>query len=384
MPVKNKSRLTNSSFKGVITSLNKEEKEVLAKEGIASSDKVPTDIAVKDNKLGLEHDNVWLANQNAINLGDNMTYDATTKTLNVKGGGSSEIPTLSTVVPSMSDLATTVYSDDDIALIKKQKDNFIKVPFGTAENNTSELCYVFSLNNAYSLIDIAGSMLSVVSAFSESPTFIYFNLDETNKKLVGESYSALSATDTSLYVLSSDNQIYLTNQLKSGVGQALNKSYYFDKINGKSIIHEENTINNYDLGKSINLFGKHSILVPNSSTDTEINLYNHFITLSGSDATCNFTITNSRPDPYTSVEDIYNYLKTPNSSISISATGSYEGPSGKGIVSKLQISSQQGYSIVSFTKLEIEVVENVPTIKTTEMASNAYFSSVYSDKVIKI
>ena len=163
------------------------------------------------------------------------------------GGGSSEIPTLSTIAPSMSDLTTTVYSDDDIALIKKQKDNFIKVPLGTADNNTSELCYVFSLNNAYSLIDVAGSMLSVVNAFSESPTFLYFNLDETNKKLVGESYSALSATDTSLYVLSSNNQIYLTNQLKSGVGQALNKSYYFDKINGKSIIHEENTINNYTI-----------------------------------------------------------------------------------------------------------------------------------------
>lgn len=162
-------------------------------------------------------------------------------------GGSSEIPTLSTIAPSMSDLETTVYSDDDIALIKKQKDNFIKVPFGTADKNTSELCYVFSFNNAYSLIDVAGSMLYVVSAFSESPTFLYFNLDETNKKLVGESYSALSATDTSLYVLSSNNQIYLTNQLKSGVGQALNNSYYFDKINGKSIIHEENTINNYTI-----------------------------------------------------------------------------------------------------------------------------------------
>lgn len=48
---------------------------------------LPTDIAVKDNKLGLEHDNVWLTNQNAINLGDNMTYDEVTKTLNAKGGG---------------------------------------------------------------------------------------------------------------------------------------------------------------------------------------------------------------------------------------------------------------------------------------------------------
>ena len=48
---------------------------------------LPTDIAVKNNKLGLEHNNVWLTNQNAINLGANLEYDATTKTLNAKGGG---------------------------------------------------------------------------------------------------------------------------------------------------------------------------------------------------------------------------------------------------------------------------------------------------------
>ena len=112
--------------------------------------------------------------------------------------------------------------------------------------------------------------------------------------------------------------------------------------------------------------------------------YNHFITLSGSNVTCNFAITNSRPDPYTKIGDIYNYLKTPSSSISISATGSYNGASGKGILHELQITSPNGQSIVSFTKLEIEVVENVPTIKMTESAAGAYFSSVYSDKVVEL
>ena len=112
--------------------------------------------------------------------------------------------------------------------------------------------------------------------------------------------------------------------------------------------------------------------------------YNHFITLSGTEATCNFTITNSRPDPYTSIVDIYTYLMTPSSSISISATGSYNSASGKGIISQLQISTPNGQSYVSFTKLEIEVVENVPTIKMTEMTANAYFSSVYSDNVVEL
>ena len=46
----------------------------------------PTDVGVKDNKLGLLHDTAWLTNQNAINLGSNITYDEATKTLNSSGG----------------------------------------------------------------------------------------------------------------------------------------------------------------------------------------------------------------------------------------------------------------------------------------------------------
>ena len=47
---------------------------------------VPTDIAVKNGKLGLEHDTTWLTNQNAITLGDGLTYDEATKTLKASGG----------------------------------------------------------------------------------------------------------------------------------------------------------------------------------------------------------------------------------------------------------------------------------------------------------
>ena len=50
---------------------------------------VPTDIAVKDGKLGLEHNTTWLTNQNAITLGDGLTYDEATKTL--KAGGSIQL-----------------------------------------------------------------------------------------------------------------------------------------------------------------------------------------------------------------------------------------------------------------------------------------------------
>lgn len=47
---------------------------------------IPTDIAVKNGKIGLEHDTTWLTNQNAITLGDGLTYDEATKTLKASGG----------------------------------------------------------------------------------------------------------------------------------------------------------------------------------------------------------------------------------------------------------------------------------------------------------
>ena len=42
---------------------------------------VPTDIAVHEGKLGLEHNTTWLTNQRAITLGTHLTYDAVTNTL---------------------------------------------------------------------------------------------------------------------------------------------------------------------------------------------------------------------------------------------------------------------------------------------------------------
>ena len=164
------------------------------------------------------------------------------------GGGSSEIPTLSTIAPSLSDLATTVYSDADIALIKKQKDNFIKVPFGTTENNTSELCYVFSFNNAYSLIDVAGSMLSIANAFSGAPNFLYFDLDETNKKLSGKSTSSLSE-EYGLYFDKgiANSLIFANGDDTTGLTDVQGDIVYFDTINGKPILHKDSTINNYTI-----------------------------------------------------------------------------------------------------------------------------------------
>ena len=81
---------------------------------------LPTDIAVKNNKLGLEHNNTWLTNQNAINLGANLEYDATTKTLNAKGGGGGESvsPTLNLLDFKNDTIRTTITEQEKINLEK--------------------------------------------------------------------------------------------------------------------------------------------------------------------------------------------------------------------------------------------------------------------------
>ena len=81
-------------------------------------------------------------------------------------------------------------------------------------------------------------------------------------------------------------------------GSRIEDRFYFSNINGEPVISNYKAeVKNYDLGKSINLFGNHSILVPNSSTDTNINLYNHFIKITGTKDTtqviARFTIQSS-------------------------------------------------------------------------------------------
>ena len=55
-------------------------------DNIASvANNTPTDVGIKDNKLGLKNGNTWLTNLNAINL-EGFAYDANSNTLKAEGG----------------------------------------------------------------------------------------------------------------------------------------------------------------------------------------------------------------------------------------------------------------------------------------------------------
>ena len=104
------------------TDLQNTKKRVNANEGdiaalntaIDNTNKViPTDITVKNGKLGLEHGNTWITDQNAINLGDNLTYDEVTNTLNVVGGGSSGESYTKAESDAKYATKSSVYTKDD-------------------------------------------------------------------------------------------------------------------------------------------------------------------------------------------------------------------------------------------------------------------------------
>ena len=95
---------------------------------------VPTDIAVKNGKLGLEHDTTWLTNQKAITLGAHLTYDVVTNTLDADGGGAA-LPAGTETDPFHIN-ALEYYSDSDYSFIYNGVNyTYLKTTFSPTDNN---------------------------------------------------------------------------------------------------------------------------------------------------------------------------------------------------------------------------------------------------------
>lgn len=144
---------------------------------------VPTDIAVKNGKLGLEHDTTWLTNQNAITLGDGLSYDEATKTLKASGGGK---------LPNGS------YSDPFIFKV----DETSSIKFGAVTNYTMQ----FSQQN-YSMIigfdselritsnNIYSGSTKIVLRAETNNNNIEFRINSTNGKFVTYNVDTSNSTN---------------------------------------------------------------------------------------------------------------------------------------------------------------------------------------------
>lgn len=242
----------------------------------------PTDIGVKDNKLGLKHDTTWLTNQDAITLGDNLTYDDTTKTLNVKGdtGGSSNVIVIKGNENDSEDLVsyTITLTEEQF---NKIYDTDYPVILSLDPNNglLSEIVVQKALNNNVKEISIGLSItkfdadLGFISILANTATFTLNNLVQTlqvqSSTILGVHYNPLEKNFGMGYISLTqglqlvgylnpdiselDKSKYFIPQVFNGsitwIEKPIAKQYYFDKINGTPINHEtEIEVKNYIIG----------------------------------------------------------------------------------------------------------------------------------------
>lgn len=195
---------------------------------------VPTDIAVKDGKLGLEHDTTWLTNQNAITLGDGLTYDEATKTLKAQGSGAT-LPAGTKDDPFVLKTKYKVFIDN-------QADNPLKVLTATrtfsvdigSENNQFTDFYISlrgqngsGSQSTYKVIktDGTGNTTYILQSDDHAGTYKYFGYD-----IKEQSLNVLIADTTKSY----HKGKYISVPTDKTESYYLNATY--DATSGKSAI----------------------------------------------------------------------------------------------------------------------------------------------------
>ena len=186
-----------------------------------------------------------------------------------------------TIESGGSDVAEIILSDSQMVEINKNKITFTEAQF----NIIKQASYIKFMYNDNEVISGVVNFFSTAEIYTISCFFI--SLDGLRATLMyiptNYDYSQLNISIVSIVYdiklnMGGDNSFYVWFNEEQA-----NYPIYFDTINGKSILHTDSTINEYTIPdtKTISLFGNHSILVHKDSTDTNIDLYNHAIEISG-------------------------------------------------------------------------------------------------------
>ena len=264
----------------------------------------PTDIGVKEGKLGLLHDTKWLTNQGAITIGSNLNYIAETNTLNanvsqaevsskqdrlvsgrniktingnsILGSGDLTISADKVFSIPIEQVITQEEIVDLIALMTNAKGS-TKVVFGSLYdfddvfNNYDCLCLNCStITGGEKDKIILRKNIDLNETGSFSCTYAYmFNSDLGAFSIINVTISRSAKTLTADRISSTD--LLPTPESDTKDGDVL---IYDSKRTKYGQLSKWATLDFY---KTISLFGNHSILVPKDSTDTNIDLYNHAI-----------------------------------------------------------------------------------------------------------
>lgn len=238
----------------------------------------PTDVGVKDNKLGLLHDTTWLTNQDAINL-DGFTYDEATKTLKAGEGSQLDYLYFNLAYNDEDDTSSFTYT------LEQYNEMIVRKPIifndrglyynTTADKNNDTNNYEITITKTANMGPELGYANATIALHGVlSSTTLKTNLSLTKGEVINYQVNTNSTTNISyLYILYNN---LLTNEQATGTLMPdytnANNNQVMAIVNG----YPEWTDVNF---KSISLFGKHSILVPKDSADSNIDLYRHDLEL---------------------------------------------------------------------------------------------------------
>lgn len=281
---------------------------------------IPTDVGIKDNKLGLLHDTKWLTNQGAINL-DGFEYDSATNTLKAGGGLNivklsldastmivtgvslknfldiAEKPILFSIETNVNNkqfqAVNIIASYSDVEVIRDNayinlgyfSTNFVTGAFGnyryrlllSDDNSTLEIIEENSNIKAFDFeanmdtLELAGITMDIFNEIlmSKSLVSIYVNVNNTKMYVVNVIVDYSSFNEVGI-----DLGVHASNPFTKKYGQFRYQIVPYESNKFKLLITEE------IMPKSISLFGNHSILVPSGSADDNIDLYTHNIVMS--------------------------------------------------------------------------------------------------------
>lgn len=209
---------------------------------------VPTDIDYNDG-FTLMHDTTEIAGQTSkVKLGTNLTYDPDTRTINASGGSSdTAIITLTAEqVQSLSQFEITFTQEQATLLEKATSFKFYYAGNEIAHGQCGKI--IQGSTTAYGLSMIIGN--NIFSGLGSGSSGLGRILDYKEKIILASAfpYGAVSNVRTDIR----GNVLYIDRYANNNVfldstSTPKTTSIYFDKINGKSIIHEDSTINNYTI-----------------------------------------------------------------------------------------------------------------------------------------
>ena len=210
--------------------------------------------------------------------------------LTIEGGGTYTPLNLTLTQDSKDEnLFTITLTDSQIQTLAQAINKESIIAYATFAYNGIDFTIPISLPTIYetnneNIYSGTGSIFYIANAINLS---FYWTFNITTKTLSVQANNNVFSSSWGVYI---DLNPEYTNSLMFATGENTldivsmqGDHIFFDTINGNPILHTDNTINEYTIPdtKTISIFGNHSILVPKDSTDTNIDLYNHAIEISG-------------------------------------------------------------------------------------------------------